>query len=203
MLQDISSLLESLIPIAVSQPVPLFLMGHSMGGAEVLQYAARGPPEIRKQIRGFVLESPYLALHPSAQPSRVIVVAGKLASKLLPRRQMVQKLDAKWLSRDEDVRRDWVEDQLCHDTGTLEGLAGMLERADELDRDVVVLKDEEKGGDVRIWVGHGSEDHVTSFDTSKRWFERLGVKDKEYRIYEGWYHKCESANVGGGYGHGD
>lgn len=68
--------------------VPLFLMGHSMGGAEVIQWAARGPPDMRSQIRGYLAESPYLALHPSAQPSRVITIAGRLAAKVLPRKQL-------------------------------------------------------------------------------------------------------------------
>ena len=74
-------------------------MGHSMGGAEVIVYAARGPGVIRSQIQGFLAESPYIALHPSTQPSRMTVVAGKLASKILPKRQMVQKLQAKWMVR--------------------------------------------------------------------------------------------------------
>lgn len=168
-------------------------MGHSMGGAEILQYAARGPVEVRTQIRGYLAESPYLALHPSSLPSRFTVAVGKLASRVIPKRQMVQKLESKLLSRDPNVCKEWANDALCHDTGTLEGLAGMLERGDELDRDVVVLKEGQgQGGLTRIWVGHGNEDRVTSYDTSKRWFERLAVKDKEFKTYEGWYHKRES-----------
>lgn len=74
--------------MAKASKVPLFLMGHSMGGAEVLQYAARGPSEIRSQIRGYIVESPYLALHPSSQPSWFTVVAGRLAARVVPKRQM-------------------------------------------------------------------------------------------------------------------
>ena len=184
-LSDITSVLESLIPLSKEKGIPLFLMGHSMGGTEILQYAARGPPEIRSQIHGYIAESPYIALHPSAQPSRFTVVAGKLAAKVLPNRPMVQKLQSKWLCRDPVVCKKWAEDPLCHDTGTLEGLAGMLERADELDRGLV----EVKSG--RLWVGHGSEDRVCNFDSAKRWFERLGMQDKEFKTYEGWYHKCK------------
>ena len=184
-LSDITSVLEALIPVSKEKSVPLFLMGHSMGGAEILQYAARGPPHIRSQIHGYIAESPYIALHPSAQPSRFTVVAGKVAAKVLPNRPMVQKLQSQWLCRDPVVCKEWAEDPLNHDTGTLEGLAGMLERADELDRVVVAVKEG------RVWVGHGSEDRVCSFDSAKTWFERLGVQDKEFRPYEGWYHKRE------------
>ena len=87
-LNDISSILKPILAIAASMSVPLFLMGHSMGGAEVLQWAARGPPDMRSQMRGYLAESPYLALHPSAQPGRFTATAGRLAAKVLPKRQM-------------------------------------------------------------------------------------------------------------------
>ena len=87
-LNDISSIVRSLLTVAASTSLPLFLMGHSMGGAEVIQWAARGPLDMRSQIRGYVIESPYLALHKSAQPSRLIVTAGRLAAKAMPKRQM-------------------------------------------------------------------------------------------------------------------
>lgn len=173
------------MPIAQEREIPLFLMGHSMGGAEILQYAARGPSEVRSQITGYVAESPYIALHPSAQPSRFTVVAGRLAARFMPNRHMVQKLESKWLCRDPVVCKEWAEDTLCHDTGTLEGLSGMLDRADELNRDLVTIREG------RVWVGHGSEDRVCSYDAARGWFERLGVQDKDFKTYEGWYHKRE------------
>ena len=172
--------------IAQEKQIPLFLMGHSMGGAEILQYAARGPFEVRSQITGYVAESPYIALHPSAQPSQFTVVAGRLAAKILPNRPMVQKLESKWLCRDPIVCKEWAEDPLCHDTGTLEGLSGMLDRADELNRGLVIIREG------RVWVGHGTEDRVCSFDAARGWFERLGVQDKDFKPYDGWYHKRES-----------
>lgn len=189
-LDDITSVLKTIVPLAKETELPLFLMGHSMGGAEILQYAARGPAEIRSQIRGYLAESPYIALHPASQPSRFTVAAGKLAARVVPKRQMVQRLESKWLSRDPDVNRKWTEDELCHDTGTLEGLAGMLERGDELDKDIILVREGEgEGRATRVFVGHGSEDRVTSYESSKRWFERLDVEDKEFKTYDGWYHK--------------
>lgn len=97
-LNDMSSVVESLLATAASMSVPFFLMGHSMGGAEVIQWAARGPSDMRSQIRGYLAESPYLALHPSAQPSRVIEIAGRIAAKVLPNRQMYVFSEAYFLS---------------------------------------------------------------------------------------------------------
>lgn len=186
-LNDISSIIDSLLATAASMSVPVFLMGHSMGGAEVLQWAARGPSDMRSQIRGYVAESPYLTLHTSAQPRRMIAIAGRLAAKVLPKRQMVQKLQPRWLCRDPAVCKKWEDDELCHDTGTLEGLAGMMDRGAELNCDRIVVEDEKS-----FWIGHGSGDRVTSFESSKQWFGRLKAKDKEFKEYPGWFHKLHA-----------
>ena len=159
-------------------------MGHSMGGAEVLLYAGTGPASVRAQISGYLAESPFIALHPDAQPSKLQVLLGRMAGKLMPHGQMVRKLDAAQLCRDEAVCRDWVNDELCHDTGTLEGLSGMLERAEDLASGRVKVEG-------RVWVGHGSADMVTNFKASKKLVEGLQVQDKEFRAYDGWFHKCK------------
>ncbi|KAL9130941.1 MAG: hypothetical protein Q9217_000987 [Psora testacea] len=195
-MNDITSMLRSLIPIAKEKSISLFLMGHSMGGGEILYYAATGPAEVRKEIRGYLALAPYIALHPTAQPSRALVVAGRLAKFVLPKRQMEQKLKPEWLCRDPDVAKSWEEDELCHNIGTLEGLGGMIDRGEELDRDAVVVKEGS------FFIAHGSEDHVTSYDTSKRWFTRLKVEDKEFKSYEGWYHVCKLLPVPPPYGEG-
>ena len=157
----------------------------------MLHYAAQGPLDVRRQITGYLIESPWIALHPATQPSRALEVVGRLAARLVPRMQMVQKLEPRWISRDEEVCKAYMADELCHDTGTLEGLAGTLDRAAQLNNGVVELKDGEGDSEkYSVWLGHGNEDRVTSFAASQRFMERLGVKDKEFKVYDGWYHKC-------------
>ncbi len=109
---------------------------------------------------------------------------------------MVQRLEAKWLCRDESVCEAWVADELCHDTGTLEGLSGILGRGEDLEWGRVKVEDE----GVRVWVGHGTRDMVTSFEASRRWVEGLRVRDKEFKAYDGWFHKCRCCCVGGACG---
>ncbi len=181
-LADINSFLCTLLPFTI----PVFLMGHSMGGGEILAYAALGPQSVREQITGYLAEAPFIAFPPPAAPSRLKVLLGRFAGKWMPERQMVQKLDAEQLCRDKQVCKDWVEDELCHDTGTLEGLSGMLERAEHLASGKVKIQ----GENVRVWVGHGSADTVTSFEASKKFMGELSVQDKEFRAYDGWFHKC-------------
>lgn len=93
-LEDMTSIIEAQLQSNEAK-VPVFLMGHSMGGAQVLHYAAQGPAEVREQLSGYLAESPFVALHPDSQPAWLTVVAGRMAARLLPKRQMVQKLDPK------------------------------------------------------------------------------------------------------------
>ena len=183
-LDDITTILNTILPISSEQRLPLFLMGHSMGGGEILQYAVRGPAEIRSQIRGYIAESPYIALHPAQQPNRFTVIGGRAVSKIAPKKHMVRSFDSRLICRDEQVCKDYENDELCHDTGTLEGLANMLDRAHELNTGAIVP------AEGSYWIGHGDADLITSYDASKVFFDRLKVQDKEFKTYKGWYHKC-------------
>lgn len=187
-LDDITSIIRAQLPSAV----PLFLMGHSMGGAEVLYYAVHGPPDVRRYIVGFLAESPWIALDRATQPSKPLVVASRLTARIIPKRQMLQRIKAELVSRDNEVCQNFEKDELCHDMGTFEGFAGMLTRAAELDNGLAAPADGKGEGDqYRIWVGHGSGDRVTSYEASKRFVERLAVTDKEFKAYDGWFHKRE------------
>ncbi|KAI9724886.1 MAG: hypothetical protein M1812_000162 [Candelaria pacifica] len=184
-MSDISSVLSSQIP----SPVPLFLMGHSMGGGECLTYACTGPSHILSKIRGYLAESPWIGLHPAAEPLKLTIIAGRLAARLMPHYHMVQKLNEKTLCRDPQVAKDWVNDELCHNTGTLEGLGGCLDRGIDLNSGKLTLEESAgEGGVARIWVGHGTGDLVTNCEASRKWVEALKVQDKEFKAYEGFYH---------------
>ncbi|KAF2093655.1 alpha/beta-hydrolase [Rhizodiscina lignyota] len=188
---DMTSFLSTIIPNRPVPAAPVFLYGHSMGGQETLIYAATGPAHIRQQIRGYLLEAPFVALHPKSRPNPVTVVVGRLAGKLLPHYHMYNPLDYSVISRDKEIQQAVKEDTLCHDTGTLEGLAGMLDRAADLESGKVkVGKDAGEGGKTRIWISHGTQDKVCSFEATKNLYESLdpAIEDKEFKVYDGWYH---------------
>lgn len=186
---DITTFLTSHLP----SPVPTFLMGHSMGGQETLYWAATAPLELKRQISGFILLAPYIRLHPASQPTRLKVHAGRFASMLMPHFQLLNKLDKTKLSHDEADNQSWADDPLCHDTGTLEGLSDMLDRAHDLDVGNVELRGWEG---CRVLAIHGAEDEVTSPEATRRVVERMGVGDKEVKVYEGNFHNCESCTLG-------
>ncbi|KAI9823912.1 MAG: hypothetical protein M1832_002230 [Thelocarpon impressellum] len=187
-LSDLTSFLTPHLPPTPSPgSPPVFLMGHSMGGGIALTYLAQGPPALTSRLAGVLTESPFLAFAPDAQASKLKILLGKLAGRILPHHQLVQKLDATKMSRDPEVCQAFVDDPLCHDTGTLEGIAAMLERADDL-----VGNARPVPAGARIWTGHGTADKVTNCTASRKWTEALPVADKEFRAYEGWFHKLHA-----------
>ena len=172
---------------------PLFLMGHSMGGGETLVYAAQGPGDVLEKIRGFLLESPLISIAEKEKPWKSTIILGNLASKIAPRATLVRKLDPSTMCRDPAVCKKWKDDPLCHDTATLEALAALTQRTPDLDEGRIVIKEGlGEGGKTRIWIGHGTVDEACSFEASKRFYESLKVHDKEFRTYDGWYHKLHS-----------
>lgn len=186
---DLSSFLQPLLPPAH----PLFLMGHSMGGGLALTYPSHSPAKaILPHIRGILVESPLIALSPTNAASKLTVLLGKLASRVLPNHQLVQKLDPNLMSRDPKVCEDFKNDPLCHDTGTLEGLSAMLERGEKLVKREVGLRDDYGSGPFGVWVGHGTGDKVTDPEASRKWVEGSEMADREFRPYDGWYHKLHA-----------
>ncbi|KFY23250.1 hypothetical protein V493_05979 [Pseudogymnoascus sp. VKM F-4281 (FW-2241)] len=188
---DIAHVVKSELADAEAISTPLFVMGHSMGGAEVMTFAS--DPEyadLAPRIRGWLLESPHVELTPSSQPSALKIMAGRLAGRLLPKFQLTNKLPAEELTRDPEVVKSIGEDPLLWSTGTLEGLAGLLDRAADLAAGRRTLNPGVKS----LWLAHGTVDGGTSYPASKKWFEAStsDVPDKEHKTYEGWQHQLHA-----------
>ncbi|KAJ5679552.1 hypothetical protein N7462_007796 [Penicillium macrosclerotiorum] len=195
-LADIHSFLLSIVPHAAASNTPLFLMGHSMGGGEVLNYVLHPDSPYyqaspRPKLAGLLAYSPLVALHPSTRPFRITVAAGRLTARLFPRMQRASPIDPTIVSRDPQVATDYVNDELSHDIGTFGGLAGMLDRGLWLEK---LSQGDVKGMELLpMWFAHGDADQVTSWDATKRLAGLLGSKgDVVFCSYDGGYHRLSA-----------
>jgi alpha-beta hydrolase superfamily lysophospholipase len=153
---------------------PLFLLGNSLGGLIVLDYAL-GYPE---GLHGVVALSPPLG---EIGVPRVLLTLGRVASRIWPRFSLETGMDLTGLSRDPDVVRDVLADPLFHRRGTARlstevagAIARVQEQAPRFPRPVLVM--------------HGSADRMVRPDGSRRFIDRVGHPDKELIEYAGAYH---------------
>lgn len=170
--------------------VPLFAMGHSMGGGEVCTLMGDSKyEELVGQVRGWILECPFVGFSPESEPSSLKVVVGRLVGRLLPKHQMKNEIPEEYLSRDPAVVKSVKDDPLCHNTGTLEGLASLLDRTALLASGAVKV-----GKHVQsLFLTHGTADKTCSYDAAIKWAEQqTNVEDRISKSYEGAYHQLHA-----------
>ncbi len=159
-----------------------------------------------------MLEAPFLGFAPELQPHWLTVAGGRLASHVVPHFRLVRAVPPEDVSRDPAVRRSLAADPLAHNTGTLEGLAGMLDRAAALSSSSsssaaaaggggsgggVAALGPRPGGPLRsLLLAHGTADRVTSFESARAWFDRpetaAAIPDRTFVPYEGMYHQLHA-----------
>jgi acylglycerol lipase len=178
---DIAAFIQSKLPSVE----PVFVMGHSMGGGEVLTLAGDAQYEkLVSQVRGWLLEAPFVGFAPGEQPNALYIAAGRLAGRLLPKFQLKHVISPYNITRVQEVAKGMEEDPLCHDTGTLEGIASLLDRTAALASGEVKLGKQVRG----LWLGMGDMDKACSYDVAVKYVEKQLVDDKQIKTYPGAYH---------------
>lgn len=154
---------------------PLFLMGHSMGGLIVLDTVLHHP----EGLRGVVASAPALA---QSGVSPFLITLSKVMSAIVPTFSLDTGLDATAISRNEDVVKAYTSDPLVHGKATARLGAEM----------VATMKwTNEHAGEWQppLLIVHGGADPIVPPASSRAFFERVPVSDKERHEYEGGYHE--------------
>ncbi|WP_176444954.1 alpha/beta hydrolase [Paenibacillus herberti] len=156
--------------------VPLFLYGHSMGGAVALHTAlTRNLP-----LRGLILSSPWLRLE--SPPSRVAEAAIGVLSKLWPSLSQPTRIKEAELYRPgKHVVADSPMDDDCHTRIT----AAMYQAVSEAGRWSLEHGDELK---LPTLLLHGTSDRITSFEASKELASRIG-SHCNFQPFDGGFHE--------------
>lgn len=168
-------------------PVPLFVMGYSIGGGEALLMAADNHfADLVCRVRGWILESPFIGFPPGQSPNRIKIAAVRLLSGLAPSHQVKHRIPPDHLSRDAAVANAVRSDPLCHYTGTLEGLSSLLDRTAMLSSGQVRLSNRVHS----IFLAHGTDDRQCSHDAAMKFIQAQdAVEDKTWKSYEGGFHQ--------------
>jgi acylglycerol lipase len=176
-LDDVEVLLER---VTARHPgVPLFLFGHSMGGAVVAQLAILRPPK----VRGVILSAPAVLIAGGVFP--VLRHLAAVASVVWPTLRLT-RLGCRFISRDPAVVEGFRNDPLVfHGCFPVRTGAEILRAAKRIQTDVERLT-------LPLLVLHGTGDFVTDPKGSRMLVARAGSADKTLRLYTGLYHEVLS-----------
>ncbi len=156
--------------------LPLFLLGHSMGGAISARFLVDG----ERDLQGAILSAP--AVRRAGILGRPVEALFLFIAGLVPRWHF-PKLDNLKVSRDPETVRLYDADPLIYRGGMPLGTAATIVRsARYVDKNAGQIE-------LPIFIGHGTDDALVNHLASERLHERVGSKDRTLKLYEGLYHE--------------
>jgi alpha-beta hydrolase superfamily lysophospholipase len=155
--------------------IPKILMGHSMGGNVVLNYALNREPK----IVGVIASSPLLRL--AFDPPAWKTVLGNLVKNIFPSLPQFSGLDSKAISRIPEEVAKYNNDKLVHDSITPGMYFGFMEKGEYALAHAAEFP-------LPLLIYHGTKDQLTSHIASKEFAEKLGTK-ATLQLFEGGYHE--------------
>jgi len=153
----------------------IFLLGHSMGGLIVLEYALRYP----EGLSGVVASGPLLA---QASISPFLIMMSKLLSSVMPHFTLNTKLDAATISRDPAVVEAYVNDPLVHSLGTPRLSTALTQAIEWTQAHAAEMR-------IPCLILHGGDDRLVPPEGSRVFYENVTLADKERQVYEGYFHE--------------
>ena len=161
--------------------LPLFILGNSLGGLVVLDYALHYPAG----LRGVIAAAPPLG---EVGVPRILMALGRVMSRIWPRFSLAAGMDLSGLARDPAVVATVLADPLFHRRGT-------ARLSTEVTAAIRRVQARAESFSVPLLILHGSADRMVPPEGSRRFFSRVHQADRELREYPGGYH-CLFADSG-------
>lgn len=158
------------------QDLPVFLLGHSMGGLISILTLLR----VQDQFSGCILSG--AAIMSPLQPGMMQMLLIRLLSLVAPKAGVLQ-LDASGVSRDPAVVEHYVNDPLVH-----HGKAS-ARLVKELFDSMAIAQSGGKDITLPMLLMHGGADSMAAADGSRLLHERLASSDKTLTIYDDLFHE--------------
>ena len=156
--------------------LPIFLLGHSMGGL----IATRLLLDHQDKFKGAMLSG--AAIQSPQEPSALQVTIIKLVAKLFPKAKMLA-LDASAISRDPIVVEKYMADPLVSkEKLSAQFLVSMTNAMQE-------CQDKADKINLSIKIMHGSSDVMTAAAGSQLLHDSVSSSDKQITIYQGLFHE--------------
>ncbi|MBN2470693.1 MAG: lysophospholipase [Anaerolineae bacterium] len=173
-LDDLKSYLDA---IRADQPgLPIFILGHSMGGLIALAFTAR----YQDQLAGMITSGAPVNLAETTAPALVLVA--RVLDRVLPKAKLVA-LDAADMSHDPAIRESYDTDPLNY-RGKLTVRQGMV-----LTRLAEAAQAGLPGIRIPCLCMHGAQDVVADPTALDMIEGHLGAPDRTFKRYAGMFHE--------------
>lgn len=174
LLSDLDLVIAEARAAAPEQPV--FLLGHSMGGAIATAYAIAYQPA----LRGLLLSGPAVVFGGDISP--LLIKLSGILGALVPRMKTIT-LDAKSVSRDPAVVSAYESDQQVYHGGIPARTGAQLNKMTRY------VQDNLRKLTVPCFLANGSADKLVDPGVSQFIADRCGSSDMTVRVYDGLYHE--------------
>lgn len=158
--------------------LPLFIMGHSLGGLITLDYILHQP----EGLRGAIVSAPAVG---GVGVSPVLLMLSRVLSRVWPTFSLDSGLDVNAISRDPQEVQAYQDDPLVHGKGTPRLATVVMDSAEWCQANAHTLQ-------LPLLMIHGTADSITSPADSRRFFDNVASADKTYIAYEGGYHESHN-----------
>ncbi len=155
---------------------PLFLLGHSMGGAIALLYSL----DYQHQFSGLILSSAALKIHDDFSP--ILQQLSGVIAAILPKLPTL-KIDSKFISRDPAVVRKYDDDPQIYHGGTIARTGAEIVKATRR------IRENAHKLQLPLFIFHGTDDRITDPKGSELVHNLAGSPDKSLKLYDGLYHE--------------
>ncbi|KAJ8370167.1 hypothetical protein SKAU_G00101950, partial [Synaphobranchus kaupii] len=156
--------------------LPVFIIGHSMGGAISVLTACERPND----FAGVVLIAPMVQMNPeSATPIKVFMA--KILNHIMPSLTL-GSIESKWISREPKEVEAYDKDELNYHGGLRVSFGMQL---------IAATQQIEKAIPAITWpflLLHGDADNLCHISGSQLMMENTKSTDKKLKVYDGAYH---------------
>jgi alpha-beta hydrolase superfamily lysophospholipase len=153
---------------------PCLVLGHSMGSLIAMNYVEQSA----EGLKGLVLSG--TGSQPGTDIPPILVTLTRILSRILPAVHVKSPLPPEFISRDPEVVKAYVDDPLVYNVIT-------PRLAHEMNRYVVLGAENAYKIQIPVLIQLGSLD--TAFSGQRELFEKIGAKDKTFKLYEGLKHE--------------
>ncbi|XP_048743380.1 monoglyceride lipase-like [Ostrea edulis] len=156
--------------------LPLFLFGHSMGGAVALLAALEQPD----YFDGVITSDPFVVPTKDVPSKIQQFVIKYIISRVCPQHKL-RYIDSKDICRDPGMIRRFEEDPLIHPFLKAKWGVAWLDGSEKIQESLEAIS-------FPFLALHGSADPISDVNFSRELFDKATSRDKELKIYSGYLH---------------